>query len=458
MPEGVDSYGTELGGQIGIASFLEGLQHLIPPGTPPPQVTCCCDGISALAKTGLEPDTVRAKFKHGDLVSILSSLWDSINFTISRRHVYGHQDDSNRNLTLEERLNCFMDAKAKFIARSRAALPHAPTFHRSSLGFGTISINGDRIFSNIQGSIYTHVTHLAYVQRLSTTLEIPTEVLQDSIDWNSFGRARKRCPRSLQSFITKWISNTAATGTVMVARNYRHSAQCPLCPEPHEDVIHVLTCQAPSSSTLRESLLQDLKLWLRSIKTHPDICSFLINGLRSWFLHPFGDEPLHHTVDDQSFTAISSQLDLGWYALLCGYLSKSLIQCQHSYYVSLNSKKHGSTWGHQLTMKLWHLTFSIWKHRNSALHESDAIDRLSGIQLLKNAITSEYTRGQEDLPMPYSPFFYFPLPTLLRKLTIYLKRWFMTVRAGHERFQPNIPYDAFTTDDTLRTWVGLATI
>ena len=34
----------------------------------------------------------------------------------------------------------------------------------------------------------------------------------------------------------------------------------------------------------------------------------------------------------------------------------------------------------------------------------------------------------------------------------------MTVRAGRERFQPNVPHDAFTTDNTLRTWVGLATI
>ena len=53
-----------------------------------------------------------------DLVSILSTLWDIIPFTIAKEHVYGHQDEqANRELRILESLNCKMDKKAKMIAQ-----------------------------------------------------------------------------------------------------------------------------------------------------------------------------------------------------------------------------------------------------------------------------------------------------------------------------------------------------
>jgi hypothetical protein len=453
-PEGIDSYRTELAGQVGIASCLEGIVSSSPIYHSP-HIIISCDGISALQKTGLDPDKIRPKSTHVDLVAILSSLWNKLPFTPIKQHVYGHQDDSNRPLTVAEILNCRMDEKAKHIAQLQITSNRQSRFHLTSMGLGTILISNTRVTSNVQHTLYNRITHDNFVDRLQSTTGAEEYVLRTKIHWESFRKARKTCKLSIATFITKLLSNSLPTGTVMVARKRRLHPHCPLCHTQEEDILHMLTCQSQPTSNHRETLLQDLKLWLTTSKTDPDITQFLITGLRSWFLNPFGDEPLHQSSNHNTFVALTDQLELGWFALLCGYLANTLIQIQHQYFISISSRKHGSSWASQLSHKLWSLSFSIWKHRNSALHETDTIHHLQGVDHLRRAISAECTLGQSDLPQPYAPFFYLPASSLLRKSTQYLKRWFATVRSGREQYQQNFTADEFTQNESLRAWIGL---
>ena len=245
----------------------------------------------------------------------------------------------------------------------------------------------------------------------------------------------------------------------MVNRKQRKHSNCPICNEPDEDIMHVMTCRSPSASELRETQLQELQLWLRSRHTDPTITSFVIKGLRSWFRDPYGDEPLHYCPDPSTFRALTSQLDLGWVALLCGYITNDMTNEQHKYFQNSRRKTHGNTWAKQLSLKLWAITYNLWKHRNQILHETDAVHSLSGMEVLRASIIAEYNIGQDELPMPYSPFFYQPLILLLRKSHTYLKRWFMTIRAGRESYYDQPPItDNFTTDPQLRVWIGLSPV
>ena len=109
-----------MAGQVGIASFLESI--IIANLNDTPQITVSYDGLSALNRTGLSLDALRASAKHMDLVSILSTLWDKIPFTIGAREhvVYGHQDEQeDRELTILGSLNCRMDERAKMIAQQQ---------------------------------------------------------------------------------------------------------------------------------------------------------------------------------------------------------------------------------------------------------------------------------------------------------------------------------------------------
>ena len=244
----------------------------------------------------------------------------------------------------------------------------------------------------------------------------------------------------------------------MKNRGHRKHLNCPLCNEPEEDIMHhVMTCRSTSVSELRETQPQELQIWLRSRNTDPSITSFLITGLRSWFCNSFGEEPLYCCPHPCIFRALTQQLELGWFAFLCRYITSDLSQAQHNYFCYTQRKKHGDIWAKQLSIKLWSITFNIWKHRNNVLHDTDAVHQLSGMEILKQSITAEYKLGQVELPMPYSPFFYQPLPLLLRKSHTYLKQWFMMIRAGRESYYENQPItNKFITDTTLRVWIGLS--
>ena len=182
-----------------------------------PQITVSYDGLSALNRTGLSLDALRASAKHMDLVSILSTLWDKIPFMIgAREHVYGHQDEQeDRELTILESLNCRMDEKAKMIAQQQIGTRRRYRVPSTHLGFGTIKCHGTLVTSHIQQSIYDRIVHNGFVERLGEKLAIDPQLLESSINWKAYGKAygkaRKAVPLSSKTFITKWLSNTAAS-------------------------------------------------------------------------------------------------------------------------------------------------------------------------------------------------------------------------------------------------------
>ena len=190
VPDASDSYRTELAGQLGIAAFLESI--IIDNLAATPTITVSCDGLSALNRTGLSLDALRASNKHMDLISMLSHLWDIIPYTIAREHVYGHQDDlRDRVLTILEWLNCKMDHKAKRIALEQIDRRRNCRFSSTQLGFGTIKCHGSMVISHIQKSLYDRITHKDFVERLGEKLHIEPDLLDTRINWKAYGKARK---------------------------------------------------------------------------------------------------------------------------------------------------------------------------------------------------------------------------------------------------------------------------
>ena len=251
VPDPGDSYRTELAGQLGIASFLESI--IMEDIAATPTITVSCDGLSALNRTGLSLDSLRASDKHMDMVSMLSQLWENIPYTIAREHVYGHQDDQDEHeLTILEQLNCRMDDKAKRIAQAQIDRRRQHRFPSTHLGFGTVKCHGSLVTTHIQKSLYDRITHKGFVERLGDKLDIDPGILETSINWKAYGKARKAAPLSTHTFITKWLGNTAATGDIMLKRQRRKHSICPICNEPDEDIMHVMTCRSPSASELRE--------------------------------------------------------------------------------------------------------------------------------------------------------------------------------------------------------------
>ena len=81
-----------------------------------------------------------------------------------------------------------------------------------------------------------------------------------------------------------------ATGRVMKQRQQRVHDTCPLCDGPDEHLVQILTCPHDTCVDLRTSLLTELRTWLEAEDTQEDIATFLVQGLKSWFDDPYGDE------------------------------------------------------------------------------------------------------------------------------------------------------------------------
>ena len=118
------------------------------------------------------------------------------------------------------------------------------------------------------------------MNRFSEQLQIPVKITHQLIHWQILGKARKETRLHQQMCITKWVSGVVPTGVVMIEKKQRIQSNYPICNHPEEEKTHILQCQAESIKDLRSNLLEELKCWLTSIYTNPDIIIFLTTGYR----------------------------------------------------------------------------------------------------------------------------------------------------------------------------------
>jgi len=295
------------------------------------------------------------------------------------------------------------------------------------------------------------------VEYVANKWELDVNTLQHTVSWPSIAKAHKQGSFPFQKFISKWISEDTATGIVLKLRKKRVHDNCPRCNAPHEHLVHILTCPHPEVRTITADLLVELEAWLTQEDTYPSLTPILVASIRSWLLDPYEDEPNFLWPSPHLRKAIIAQQQLGWYAFLMGFIATPIVSLQNSYYKKIDSKKKGTTWATRLIMKCWNLVYHLWTHCNSVLHETQALDALSGVNTLRNWIIAEYALGQGSLHRVYSRYFSVRLETLLQKHTDQLKQWFLVIRSGREAIHVSTT-DPFTTNASLRNWIGLPPI
>ena len=392
------------------------------------------------------------------MISMITELWSMSCFKPIQEHVYGHQDINDSSLTRQAKLNNKMDLMAKDIALEQIATDTTLWREPSTLGIGSIRCGGKLITSRIQQTLYTRILHDKLISWYSKKHHIPHDVLKNNVSWRAYNLARKEGRSSLNTFITKWVSGNTATGRVMLMRKKRLHSNCPRCNAVDEHTTHVLQCQSDETCEMRTDILDEFRLWLQTVNTQYDIEVFLFKGIKSWLTqgsYHFGIDSLVHP---DLYNAFRTQVLIGWEALLFGFVCTGIIEHQQIHYNTLGSRKTGNRWGVQLISRLWTIIQSHWNHRNATLHETETLARLSGLEELKSAVCKEYDLGLGDLPSVYTSYFLPPLAFILQKPTAYIKRWFLLIRSGRESCSIDFDIDIFSTDSSLRSWVGLRAI
>ena len=119
-----------------------------------------------------------------------------------------------------EKLNCWMDIKAKCIALAKAIndQQHPSTTTTTStytLGLSSIKHNNEFITSKIQQSLYSSITKQNYIEWLSSKPTHPINASELNIHWNSLITARKEASIQMKIFITKSLKTVPKTSEKM---------------------------------------------------------------------------------------------------------------------------------------------------------------------------------------------------------------------------------------------------
>jgi hypothetical protein len=412
----------------------------------PQHVIIACDGEAALKAFALKREDVTANMAHADILSALVDVWESVDMLAHPVHVQGHQDDTHHGLSRLERLNVLMDRLAQLTAKTQTT--NVPSLNIPFMGIRSVEYNGETIGGQVYKTLYNGITSLHlksyYDQKL---FRAPCTLANTALA--SFQHARSHAHNSLLKFMSKWLSNTVATGIVLQRRNHRVFNRCPCCNAWGEDRLHIITCWDQRAKIIRNQYLNGFIQSLHSTGTHPEIITFLKEGLTEFFNRPNTRRVMRYAEHWQQ-----EQTDIGWMNFLSGFISKDMVDKQHHYYRELGCRRTGRRWASSIITHNWTLVYKLWLERNEVLHQKDTINSISGALLLDIEVEREYDAGYHDLPQSIHKWFRMSKSHLMEQSVEYKKGWLLLVRTVRESLQI-AEYSIFSSSKALRKWVGL---
>jgi hypothetical protein len=403
-----------------------------------------CDGAAALQTLLTPREEVTANISNSDIISRIKDVWQLSRSKPLLVHIKGHKDKHNVELTRLEKMNVLMDKLATLTATEcpqrfdEVLLP--------DIGLPPVYYQGC-ITGQLTKTVYHKITAKSLLDYMANRVFI-NPIEQSSVCWDALRYARARVSLSINLFMTKWISNTVATGMVMQQRKHRVFNRCPRCNNWGEDRQHILICWDIRAKVIWDRQIKKLNALLVQEQTHPDIIGYIIHSLTTFRNQQRRQYP-GHIFDWQK-----EQEDISMMNFIMGFMGTKLINFQHQHYRNIGSRKGGIPWAGKLIIQCWTLIHSMWLGRNHVLHQKEIINSLSGHILLDIAVEQEYELGCAQLPTVLHKWFRKTKEQLLNETVDYKRGWLLLIRSAKESM--NIAeYNIFSSSKTLRRWIGL---
>ena len=264
----------------------------------------------------------------------------------------------------------------------------------------------------------------------------------------------KESSRRMRLFISKWVTNQAAVGEVMLRRGYRDSGMCPCCNTAFESRLHLLQCPSATSRQAWARGRKKVRKWLKVNDTDPgltsSICKFLRRLPQITHLHTYTPSASNPQIQK----CLNAQTHLGWIQFMEGIFTTDWSATQHSYLQSIQSRRTGHRWAVGLSTQLWRLTFSMWDHRNQVLHNTTASDSLQGLDVVKTAILQELSLGLDTLDTIYTSYFSISSSSVQTMKSVDARNWLTLIRRAREA-SGYLYNDRISASKALQKWIGL---
>jgi hypothetical protein len=238
-----------------------------------------CDGALALSKIFSLVSLAQLNNPCYDLLFVAQKLYRQSPLTWRTRHVKGHQDDGTSidNLDIYSKLNIEMDTMAKsFQQEAQAAKRHFVTIHEP----WSLWIDSCKIGNDLDTVVYDTAHSPDARTYWANKYQVDEEIIKE-VNWPAVKDALSTSSLSKRFFITKHAAGMCGVGKFMVRWKQRDSPACPRCGEL-EDATHVWRCHGADADRVWMRSLDNLKDWMASQDTDPDLADLLLDMLHSW--------------------------------------------------------------------------------------------------------------------------------------------------------------------------------
>jgi hypothetical protein len=151
--------------------------------------------------------------------------------------------------------------------------------------------------------------------------------------------------------------------------------------------------------------------------------------------------------------AATTQDRIGWRNFVEGKISKEWRILQSRHYLEIASRRSGDRWAEKLVTKLLELVHSMWKYRNSILHErdKDGLKVRDGAELTA-AVNEQFVLGHAGLARGDRHFI-----SRVAQLPVAERRaWLEGVTLARQTFEVELDSGMESMRENMSAWLATA--
>ena len=333
-----------------------------------------------------------------------------------------------------------MNVKADSLAKSHNQIPKTNEDLElleleNEIGPLRISSGQDyhKISSAFRSEMYEAITTSATEEYWLRKMKIDPSH-KPTIDWEHMGKAFNEISKEKQKELVKWNSEFCGTSKNLKRWKEQNHQKCPVCGFDGENTKHILTCPHPEAKTAWTKTISTLRKGLLQQSTSPEATEMIIENLNAWRENKPARNYNGPARDLRE--AIEHQASIGWEPFIRGFVSNRWRQMQKKHLEKLKSKKSNRRWVSSLIIKLWQISWDMWRFRNGILHSQSTTNTTNFTFLLTTEILKEYDHGNLLLPPVCDYLFNKPKNTLLNSTINNKKLWLSNVWAARDTYTP----------------------